>query len=337
MPRLIAAALAALVLTAFEAAAAADCGYNFERCRSDIAVKGLTATLYASAPIRASHPEITRILVIVHGTDGNVQNYFGVGLRAAADSGKAAETLVVAPHFREQADRSAMDKTALVWDRNSNWRAGDLSTTAFNTRVSSFAVMDEILAPFADRARYPNVARIVVAGHSAGGQFAQRYALARRDVPGMAPVSYVVANPSSVVYLDARRPRSGNAPRFAATDFAVPSPTACKTNHYQYGLEQPNAYVKRDPADAQIARYRARRVTYLAGEADNNPNDPGMARSCAAMAQGPTRFARLTAFAEFMDAFYAPHNHRLAIIPGVGHQLSRMFLSPQGMAALFED
>jgi hypothetical protein len=141
-----------------------------------------------------------------------------------------------------------MDKTALVWDRNSNWRAGDLSTTAVNPRVSSFAVMDEILAPFADRARYPNVARIVVAGHSAGRQFAQRYALARRDVPGMPPVSYLVANPSSVVYLDARRPIAGDAPRFAATDFAVPAPTGCKTNHYQYGLEKPNAYVKRDPA-----------------------------------------------------------------------------------------
>ncbi|MFN4283322.1 MAG: alpha/beta hydrolase [Alphaproteobacteria bacterium] len=317
--------------------AAVDCGYNYALCQSSIAVNGLSTTVYASAPLRAPHPEIKRALVVIHGTDANVRNYFGVGLRAAADSGKAAETLVVAPLFHEQNDRAGMDRTKLIWDNNSNWRAGDLSTTAFNPRVSSFAVMDELIAPFADRALYPNLAKIVIAGHSAGGQYAQRYAVARRDVPGMPPVSYVVANPSSVVYLDARRPVSGRAPAYKAADFAVPPPSNCKTNAYNYGLDQPNAYVKRDDAKTQIERYRARRVTYLAGDADTDPNAPNLSQHCAAKAQGPTRFARLTAFAAFMDAFYAPHHHKLAIVPGVGHQLSRMFLSPQGMAALFED
>jgi pimeloyl-ACP methyl ester carboxylesterase len=333
MSRLIAAALAVLCAAALSPTArAVDCGYNFDQCQSQFAVNGLSGTLYSTLPIKAAHPEIRRVIVIVHGSDANVRNYFSAGLRAAADSGKEAETLVLAPLYVEQQNRDAMDKTKLIWDSNSDWRAGDLSTTAFTPRISAFTVMDEIIAPFADRKVYPNLAKIVIAGHSAGAQFVQRYAVARRDVPGMAPVSYLVANPSSYVYLDERRPVAGNM-----KEFAVPTGSACNPNLYKYGLEKPNAYMKRDTPAVEIARYRARRVTYLAGDKDTNPNDPGMSRTCAAMAQGSTRFARTTAFAAYMDSFFAPHNHSYAVVPGVGHEFSRMLLSPQGMAALFAD
>lgn len=323
--------LAAACLTG-RAATAADCGVNFDLCQSQFTVNGLSGTLFSSAPIRAQHPEIRRVLVIVHGTDANVRSYFSTGLRAATDSGKAGETLVIAPLFQEQADRSAMDSSRLLWDNNSNWRHGDLSTTAIKPRVSSFAVMDELIAPLADRKLYPNLQRIVIAGHSAGGQYVQRYAVARRDVAGMPPVSYVVANPSSVVYLDARRPVPGSL-----TDFAVPAPSKCEPNRNGYGLEQPNSYFKRDSAAAQIERYRARRVTYLAGDADTDPNSPSLSRTCAAMAQGPMRFARLTAFANYMKTFYAPNNHSYAVVPGVGHSAARMLTSPQAIAAMFAD
>ncbi len=313
-------------------AAAVECGYNFTNCQSPFTVNGLSTELYASAPLRAAHPEIRRVLVIIHGSDANVRNYFSVGLRAAADSGKEAETLVIAPLFFETSDRSGIDQTRLTWDSNSNWRAGDLSTTAIKTRVSSFAVMDEILLPLADKSLFPNLKAIVMAGHSAGGQFVQRYALARRDTPGMASISYVVANPSSVAYLDGRRPLPGST-----TQFAIPEPSSCNINQQGYGMENPNSYLKRDSAEVSITRYRARKVTYLAGDQDNSPNGAGLSKTCMAMAQGPTRFMRLTAFANYMKEFYAPNNHSYAVVPGVGHDYARMLLSPPGMAAMFSD
>ncbi len=325
--------LAALLLLAAQTsvAAAADCSKKVELCRGQIAVEGLSATLYATLPLRDAHPEIRRALVIIHGTDGNAESYFNTGLTATARSGHAADTIVIAPHFAELADPKSAPKGSLVWDRRSNWRFGDLSSAAISPRVHAFAVLDEILSPLADRALYPNLERVILAAHSAGAQYLQRYAVASRDTPGLPPVTYIVANPSSLLYLDARRPVSGSA------EFAMPPPSKCETNRYGYGFERPNAYMKRDTAETEIARYRARRVIYLAGEADTDPNAANLSKTCQAMAQGPMRFARLTAFSRFMDAYYAPHNHRLVTVPGVGHSAGRMFTSPQGLAALFGD
>ena len=326
--------LAALLLLAAQmsAAAAADCGKKLELCRGQITVEGLSATLYASLPPREAHPEIRRALVIIHGTDGNAESYFNTGLAATARSGHAADTIVIAPHFAELADAKSAPPGSLVWDRRSNWRFGDLSTSTVTPRVHAFAVLDEILSPLADRALYPSLERVTVAAHSAGAQYLQRYVVASRDIPGLPPVTYIVANPSSMLYLDARRPVPGST-----SQFAVPAPSKCETNRYGYGFDQPNAYVKRDSKESEIARYRARRVIYLAGEADTDPNAANLSKTCQAMAQGPMRFARLTAFSHFMDAYYAPHNHRLVTVPGVGHSAGRMFTSPQGLAALFAD
>ena len=77
--------------------------------------------------------------------------------------------------------------------------------------VSSFQVIDDLLRSLDDRKRLPTLASIVLAGHSGGAQLVQRYAVLnqidgplRRD--GIA-VRYVVANPSSYLYLTKERPR----------------------------------------------------------------------------------------------------------------------------------
>jgi pimeloyl-ACP methyl ester carboxylesterase len=52
--------------------------------------------------------------------------------------------------------------------------------------VSSFRVYDDLFAWLADRSRFPALKRIVLAGHSGGGQVVQRYAIlkpCRREYP----------------------------------------------------------------------------------------------------------------------------------------------------------
>ena len=66
--------------------------------------------------------------------------------------------------------------------------------------------MDQILRRLADRKIFPNMAVIVIAGHSAGGQFVSRYEMANRVENELGvPVRYVVANPSSYAWPDATR------------------------------------------------------------------------------------------------------------------------------------
>ena len=81
--------------------------------------------------------------------------------------------------------------------------------------LSSFAVMDVLLETLCDRERFPNLERIIVAGHSAGGQFVHRWGLSSDswcfgdgdDVEdaSLPKIRLVAANPRSYAYLDGRR------------------------------------------------------------------------------------------------------------------------------------
>src|SRR5205085_11822237 len=121
----------------------------------------------------------------------------------------------VAPQFVTEADVTAhaLGPDMPIWT-DSGWKQGDQSRTTTqlpaDTAVSSFTVVDELVTALADRTRFPNLAEIVVAGHSAGGQLVHRYLAASSKEDSLRPsgigVRYVVASPSSYLYFDTRRP-----------------------------------------------------------------------------------------------------------------------------------
>ena len=62
---------------------------------------------------------------------------------------------------------------------------------------TSFDVMDEILMRLARSEAFPNLRSIVLAGHSAGGQFVGRYQMSNQVHDKLKlPITYIVANPS---------------------------------------------------------------------------------------------------------------------------------------------
>lgn len=303
-------------------------------CRTAMGLEGgRSLTLYVSAPLDRPQPDIRRAIVVIHGADGNADTYFRTMTKAAAMASLSAETLIVASRFLEEGDRDKPEPGEIFWKRGTDWRAGDLSSNDWSPRVSSFDLMSRILSRIADRAIFANLQVLILAGHSAGGQFVQRYAIGQPDDPALAAlrVTYVVANPSTYLYLDGRRPVPANP-----DTFAIPPPSSCSTNRFKYGFERPNSYFARQSVSDMTARYRGRAVVYLLGEADTDPNARQLARGCAAMAQGTNRFARGTVFMAYMDAFHGPHAHRRVTVPGVGHSAPRMFQSAQGLEVLFE-
>src|SRR5205823_11878188 len=82
-----------------------------------------------------------------------------------------------------------------------SWRSGGAADK--DGKLTSYDFADALLKKLANRKAFPNIRAIVVAGHSAGGQFVNRYEMANQvhDALG-APITYVVANPSSYAYLD---------------------------------------------------------------------------------------------------------------------------------------
>lgn len=144
-----------------------------------ISVQGVTYDLgyCGNGSLSETNPTVTDVLVMIHGDGRDACSYAKTGMRAAGLANATGRTLVVAPHFAAPEDPEAALPGRLYWN-DSGWKSGDPSLTGPYPRawsMSSFAIADLLVRKAGDRLLYPNVQRIVVAGHSAGGQFVNRY------------------------------------------------------------------------------------------------------------------------------------------------------------------
>ncbi|MFT4128726.1 alpha/beta hydrolase [Labrys sp. (in: a-proteobacteria)] len=285
--------------------------------------------LYVSADWSKPLPQVDRAVLVLHGRLRDADVYFRSALKAQAAAGAAGQTtLMVAPQFLAKVDVEAfgLPPEVLRWTLTS-WQGGEDALAP--KPVSSFAALDAILARLADRRLFPHLREVVVAGHSGGGQVVQRYAIAGKGESTLAAagigVRYVVANPSSYAYFSPKRP----APDVAA---------ACRGfDDWKYGMQARPSYLASPSPDALEKTYTARRVIYLLGTADTDPNHPALDKTCMAEAQGPYRLARGEAYVSAMrQRDGGTPRHSLWLVEGVGHNGDKMLTSSCGLAALFD-
>jgi hypothetical protein len=210
-----------------------------------------------------------------------------------------------------------------------SWRSG--GTASNNEKLTSFDFTDEILRRVANKEIFPNLKSIVVSGHSAGGQYVDRYAMANtvQDTLGVV-VSYVVSNPSSYAYLDNTRPNADGSEFRAFTD----SRNCTTFNQWPYGLERrAGGYTARERDEQLRKQLASRNVTYLLGEIDILPLG-GFDGSCPAMAQGPTRLARGQAFSRYVNQKFGAR-HAMMVVPLCGHNARCMFTAEPALPVLF--
>ncbi|SAK80585.1 hypothetical protein [Caballeronia ptereochthonis] len=267
--------------------------------------------------------KVERVVIMLHGRLRDADAYLRTAEHAlAASSIDPRGTLLVVPQFVATADveHHALEDDLLHWE----WTAwmGGLDARG-PCALSSFDVLDALVAAYArDRARLPMLREIVIAGHSGGAQVAHRYAIAGKAASAdNVKLRYVIANPSSYVYFDASRP---GAPCDEAND-------------WKYGLDRLPRYACGRSASVMESRYVQSEVIYLLGELDCDPAHPALDRSCAANAQGPHRLARGRAYYAYLLARHPRLRHRLDEVPGAGHSGEAMFVSEQGVRALFGD
>jgi hypothetical protein len=292
---------------------------------------------FGSGDLGTRQPAVSRAVVIVNGTLRNADEYYASGVTAARAAGAdLRRVLIMAPQFLATPDAEAAGVTGDVplWSLD-GWKDGARALRP-QDGPSSFAVMDAILQQLLDRGRFPTLRTVVVAGHSAGGQFVQRYAATSRPDMRSAGITvrYVVANPSTYLYFDDRRVSADGRlaifPRAACPSF----------NRYKYGLEDANEYVG-SPNGLDLARRYARRdVTYLLGGEDTDPRAPYLDTTCAAAAQGASRRERGERYARYLQLLLGAkigRRHRHYIVPGVGHDHAGIFGSPCGLRQLYGD
>lgn len=289
--------------------------------------------VYASYPLDVVNPAITRALIMVHGAGRNADHYFETSMAAAFLAGALDNTIIIAPHFIASSDKPAPNE--VMWpERGENWRSGGASPT--NPTLTAFGFLDTLVLRLADKKTFPNLTRLVIAGHSAGGQVATRYEMANRihNTPGLS-ISYVVANPSTYAWPASVRPLpTGDADPTDAykeslgakgdslhTNFtfgAFDTTKAPNYNRWPSGLENRTTGYVAGMSDDQLKRQLVERpTTYLLGQVDVLPLG-GFDSSPNAMAQGPTRRARGEAFFKYVTETLGA-KHKAIIVSECGH------------------
>jgi hypothetical protein len=292
---------------------------------------------------------------MVHGQGRDADNYFRHALGAAFMAHVLENTVIVSPRFASnhgETCRDTLSANELNWNCEQSpegWRVGGQAVN--NDRISSFDVVDEILRKLARKEAFPNLKAIVVAGHSGGGQFVQRYEMTNHvhDRLGI-PLTYVVSNPSSYAYLDSLRP----TPSAVSSNFAAASPgytppipakppapfiafvdaRNCTTyDNWPYGLQNRAGYIGKLSEDQIKKQLASRPTTYLLGELDILPLY-GFDSSCSAGAQGPTRLARGLAYGKYANERYGAQ-HNTIVVPACGHNARCMFTADPALPLIF--
>lgn len=295
----------------------------------------------ASHDLAAPHPGLTRLLVSIHSSGFDALQYYeNARLAAAKVEGASAETLIIAPQFLEVTVLPPEIPSGLLYWRVSPVRGSArcaVGPEGRETSLSAFEIMDDWLNELAASPQLPKLREIVLVGHSAGGQFVQRYAMVGKfEPPAGVRCRYVVSAPSAYAYPSAERYHSRTR-RFEVPDASTRA--ACPDyNRWGYGLEAPYAYFADTAAEALAQRYGERFVFYLCGANDTDPNDATLGKSCGAMLQGRHRLERMQLFAEYLRHRYGPTINRrqsFAVVPNVGHHGRGTMTSPAGLKFLF--
>ena len=312
---------AALVLMSLCNAAAVD------SARHTLSIGKKAAPYYSNRPLDQQDTTVTRAIIVIHGSGRKVAEYYDTVVNTVPSSSDPAldwrrKTIVIVPHFQEKDDAR----------KKEYWWKGDWSAGGNSGGISSYQVVDTLVARLRS-GTFPNLKWIVITGHSAGGQFVQRYAaftdIDQLPAPNAALVKFVPSNPSSYLYL--------NEYRFSEDQNTWIVPRGKKNkdyDDYKYGLDDLEDYAKhRGPTWART-HLPKRWVELLAGTADTQADD-SFDDSKEAMWQGDSRYERAQRFDEFMDRFFAPNRFAVTPVPNVGHDHSAIYSSAAAQRALY--
>jgi pimeloyl-ACP methyl ester carboxylesterase len=269
---------------------------------------------------------------MIHGAGLNANKTFATGQQIIESLKMPKDRFwVLAPQIIEGVKLD--EKGLLFWDRR--WRSGGMSlSTGLNKdlpSLSSFEVIDRLI-DFAIKLN-PGIRRIIILGHSAGGQFIVRYAAINSgheflEQQGVS-IRYVVANSSNYPYLDQTRFHFNSAGEILITsqEELIDCPGY---NKYKYGLEELYGYA--ETLSPQIVRTRmlTRPIMFVIGTADTD-RDWGLDKSCEADVQGKNRYERGLLYKHHLRSFVksSPKSQHVWLeIPKVGHEATEIFTHP---------
>lgn len=271
-------------------------------------------------------------IIVIHGMKRNAHDYFN-SMHNAAQIANSSNTLIIAPQFSTSEDlitQPTVDNP-LYWS-SEGWKIGNKSLG--ENRISSFSAVEQIISQVV--CANPYLETITIIGHSAGGQFVNRFA-AGNSVEDSFPnihFRYGVANPSSYLYFSPERAVPG-----ISNLFQIPVTPCASYDEYKYGLSSiPNTgYMSQLGKHELTKRFQRREVSYFLGS-DDTQKDEGLDTSAPAMLQGKNRFERGIIYLNHLVKCFGReilNRHSLSILPNVGHNYQHVFSASACLNYLF--
>jgi len=310
-----------------------------------------------SRALSDGHSTATRAVIVIQSSSLNASDVYQWMWEAAERANCQSKTVVFAPQFPVSEDIAAynLEDNVPVWD-DWEWAVGGNSlrlSGARSTQISSFEVIDQLIRAFYDRRKFPRLKHVIVVGQSAGGQFANRYAITNgiheeAKSRGLA-MRYVVMNSSHYLYLDNKRPSpiSGrfvevNANFIQSVNHGLPAgetphnpnSSSCRNyNNYPKGLDNLWSYPARRSVSTIKRNYKTRDTRYLIAALDNDRNDASLSKNCSSDVQGLTRLTRAHIYWAHLKDVYGDsitRYQKIVEVPGIGHGSRNMFKHPLG-------
>lgn len=299
---------------------AKDCKYALSLSETEEAI----VEYHSSFDIQKSDiiwEELTAAVILIHGNNRNADEYFDWLLVTLASIEKTKNTLLIAPHFKIAGDING-DNDLIYWS-NQGWKSGDNSENNNTETYSSYTVIDEIIEQLSDKTKFPVLDKIILTGHSSGGQFTQAYAAVNQQDNSNATMDfhYIAANSQYYFYPRAERWNS------MTNQFEIP--TNCPNYmNWTFGTNNLNTYANAITAAEINTNYINRKVNYLLGSSDTNTNGTFNDTDCEAKLLGATRFNRGENIFLLMETYFENiHQHQKIIVNGVGHSPQNMYQS----------
>ena len=148
--------LGAALALAFVAGASAEAAV-----RQTMLINGKQVPYYSNCPLSARNTDISRAVIVIHGSGRKVEDYFSSivdNIPSSPGRDWRGKTIVVAPYFQEKGD--ALNRKTEAW-----WK-DDWVTGGSSGGVSSYEVVDTMVARLRS-GTFPNLRWVVITGHSA--------------------------------------------------------------------------------------------------------------------------------------------------------------------------
>lgn len=251
------------------------------------------------------------VAIVIQGWHGGVKVHKGY----IAMQSTLKDAYVVSPMFprAESMQRNGVELDGrAIWNNSwpldltipgtadDDWRGGG---DAEGTELSSYEVIDLILAKLSDKKLFPNLRKVALVGFSAGGQFVGRYvAVGKGEVAPHIEMRYVALAPST---------------------FLIPEPN----DSWHYGLKGRPRYSRNLSEEQIMENLRSRRCLHGCGLLDTLEKDLDM--TPLAMKQGHNRYVRFENFKELVrkDPRWSEVT-TFHTFEDIGHQAQKAYADP---------